>query len=59
VRVIATKKETLQALSVPNNIVWNLLTFRGKETDEPVDRGGDTLVDQRILLGQFGIAFCC
>jgi hypothetical protein len=45
------KKEALQALSVPKNVVWNPLTFCKKEIDESVDRGGDTLVNQRIRLG--------
>ena len=45
------KKEALQALSIPKNVVWNPLTFCGKEIDESVDRGGDTLVNQRIRLG--------
>ena len=58
-RVISDEKEALQALSVTKNVVWNPLTFRRKEIDESVDRGGDTLVNQRIRLGQFGIAFCC
>jgi hypothetical protein len=45
------KKEALQALSIPKNVVWNPLTFCGKEIDESVDRSGDTLVNQRIRLG--------
>ena len=51
VRVISAKEETLQALSVPKNIVRDPLTFGGKEIDESVDGGGDTLVNQRIRLG--------
>ena len=51
VKVISAKKEALQALRVPKNVVWNPLTFRRKEIDESVDRGGDTLVNQRIPLG--------
>jgi hypothetical protein len=46
VRVISTKKEALQALSISQNVVWNPFTFRAKEIDESVDRGGDTLVNQ-------------
>ena len=49
-RVISPKKEALQALSIPKNVAWNSLTFRGKEIDESVDRGGDALVDQNIRL---------
>ena len=41
--VISAKKEALQALSVPQNVVWNTLAFRAEEIDESVDRGGDTL----------------
>ncbi|MEA2263214.1 MAG: hypothetical protein QOH35_5310 [Acidobacteriaceae bacterium] len=48
VRFISTKKEAFQALSIPKNIAWNPLTFRAKETDESVDRGGTTLVNQKI-----------
>jgi hypothetical protein len=58
VRVISTKKEALQALSIPQNVVWNPFTFRAKEIDESVDRGGDTLVNQRIRLRQFEVTFC-
>jgi hypothetical protein len=59
VRVMSAKKEALQALSIPQNVVWNPFTFRAKEIDESVDRGGDTLVNQRIRLRQFDVAFCC
>ena len=59
VRVISTKKEALQALSIPKNVGWNPLTFRAKEIDESVDRGGKTLVNQRIRLRQFGVARRC
>jgi hypothetical protein len=48
VRVISAKKDALQALSVPQNVTWNPFTIRGKEIDESVDRGGHTLVNQRI-----------
>jgi len=51
VRVISAKEEALQALGVAKNVVWDPLTFRGKEIDESVDGGGDTLVNQRIRLG--------
>ncbi len=50
-RVISAKEEALQALSVPKNVVWDPLMFRGKEIDESVDGGGDTLVNQLIRLG--------
>jgi hypothetical protein len=30
VRVISSKKEALQALSIPKNVAWNPLTFRAK-----------------------------
>jgi hypothetical protein len=50
VRVIAGKKEALQELSVPKNVAWNPHAFRGKEIDESMDRGGDTLVSQRICV---------
>ena len=56
---MSAKKEALQALSIPQNVVWNPFTFRAKEIDESVDRGGDTLVNQRIRLRQFDVAFCC
>jgi hypothetical protein len=59
VRVMSAKKEALQVLSIPQNVVWNPFTFRAKEIDESVDRGGDTLVNQRIRLRQFDVAFCC
>ncbi len=49
-RVISHKKEALQPLSVPKNVAWNSLTFRGKVIDEPMDRGGDLLVNQCICL---------
>jgi hypothetical protein len=29
-------------LSIPKNVAWNPLTFRAKEIDESVDRGGKT-----------------
>jgi len=58
VRVMSAKKEALQALSIPQNVVWNPFTFRAKEIDESVDRGGDTLVNQRIRLRQFEVTFC-
>jgi hypothetical protein len=48
VRVISTKKEALQALSIPKNCAGNPLAFQAKEIDESVDRGGKTLVNQRI-----------
>jgi hypothetical protein len=48
-RVISAKEEAFQALSVPKNVVWDPLTFCGKEIDESVDGGGDTLVNQRIV----------
>ena len=44
VRVISSKKEALQALSIPKNLAWNPLAFRAKEFDKSVDRGGKTLV---------------
>jgi hypothetical protein len=56
---MSAKKEALQALSIPQNVVWNPFTFRAKEIDESVDRGGKTLVNQRIRLGQFGVTCCC
>jgi hypothetical protein len=59
VRVISSKKEALQALSIPKNLAWNRLTFRIRKIHESVDRGGNTLVNQRIRLCQFGVAFCC
>jgi hypothetical protein len=43
---MSAKKEALQALSIPQNVVWNPFTFRAKGIDESVDRGGDTLVNQ-------------
>ena len=58
-RVISHKKEALHPLSVPKNVVWNSLTFRGKVIDESVDRCGDALVNQRIRLRQFGVSLCC
>jgi hypothetical protein len=48
--VISHKKEPLQPLSVPKNVVWNSLTFGEKVIDESVDRGGDALVNQSIRL---------
>jgi hypothetical protein len=33
VRVISSKKEALQALSITKNFVWNPLTFRAQEID--------------------------
>jgi hypothetical protein len=51
-------KKALQALSIPQNVVWNPFTFRAKEIDESVDRDGDTLMNQRIRLRQFDVAFC-
>ena len=48
-RVISHKKEALQPLSVPKNVVWNSLAFRGKVIDEPMN-GGDLLVNQCIRL---------
>jgi hypothetical protein len=59
VRVISSKKEALQTLSIPKNVAGNPLTFRSKEIDESVDRGGKTLVNQRIILRQFGVVCCC
>ncbi len=50
VRVISHKKEALQPLSVPKNVAWNSLTFRGKIINEPMNGGGDLLVDQCIRL---------
>ena len=50
VRVISHKKEALQPLSVPKNVAWNSLTFRGKVIDESVDRGDDSSVNQSIRL---------
>ena len=44
------KKEALQPLSVPKNVVWNALAFRGKVIDEPMNGGGDLLVNQCIRL---------
>jgi hypothetical protein len=58
VRVISSKKEAFQALSIPQNVAWNPLTFRAQEIDESIDCGGKTLVNQRIRLRQFGVAFC-
>ena len=49
-RVISHKKEALQPLGVPKNVVWNSLTFRGKVIDESMNRGGDLLVNQCIRL---------
>ena len=49
-RVISHKKEALQPLSVPKNVVWNSLAFRGKVIDEPMNGGGDLLVNQCIRL---------
>jgi hypothetical protein len=43
VRVISHKKEALQPLSVPKNVAWNSLTFRGKIINEPMNGGGDCL----------------
>jgi len=45
VRVISTKKEALQALSIPKNVTRNPLTFRSKEIGESVDPGGKSLVN--------------
>jgi hypothetical protein len=56
VRVISPKKEAFQALSVTKNIALNLVTFSAKEIDEPVDCCGNTLVNKRIRLRQFGVA---
>jgi hypothetical protein len=44
-RVISAKKEALQALRVPKNVVWNSLAFRGKKIDESVNRDNDTFVN--------------
>ena len=49
-RVISHKKEALQPLSVPKNVAWNSLTFRGKVINEPMNGCGDLLVDQCICL---------
>jgi hypothetical protein len=49
-RVISHKKEALQPLSVPKNVAWNSLTFRRKVIDEPMNRGGNLLVNQCIRL---------
>jgi hypothetical protein len=54
-RIISTKEEVLQALSIQKNLAWNPPTLRGEETGEPVDRGGKMVVNQRIRLGQFGV----
>jgi hypothetical protein len=51
VRVISHKKEALQPFSVPKDVAWNSLPFRGKKIDESVDRDDDTSVNQRIRLG--------
>ncbi|MEA2542419.1 MAG: hypothetical protein QOH35_3785 [Acidobacteriaceae bacterium] len=58
VRVISSKKEALQTLSISKNVTWSPLTFRAKEIGESVDYGGKTLVNQRIRLRQFGVACC-
>jgi hypothetical protein len=49
-RVTSHKKEALQPLSVPKNVAWNSLTFRGEVIDEPMNRGGDLLLNQCIHL---------
>ena len=49
-RVISHKKKALQPLSIPKNVAWNPLTFRGKVIDESVDRDYDALVNQSIPL---------
>ena len=49
-RVIPHKNKALQPLSVPKNVAWNSLTFRGKVIDEPMNGGGDLLVNQCICL---------
>jgi hypothetical protein len=43
VRVISSKKEALQTLSITKNFARNSFTFRAQEIDESVDRGGKTL----------------
>jgi hypothetical protein len=49
VRVISSKKEALQTLSIPKNLAWNPLTFRGKEIDKSVDCGGIIRTFEREL----------
>jgi hypothetical protein len=59
VGIVSAKEEVLQALRVPQNVAWNPLTLRTKEIDKSVDRGGNTLMNQRIRLHHFCVAFCC
>jgi hypothetical protein len=44
VRILSTKKEALQALSIPKNLTRNPLTFRSKEIGESVDRTASLLL---------------
>jgi hypothetical protein len=46
VRVVSSRKEAFQALSISKNIAWNPLTFCAKEIEESVDRSGNTPVNQ-------------
>ena len=59
VRVISAKKDAFQAFRVAEDGAWDPFTLRAKVVDKSVDRGGNTLVHQRIRLRQFGVAFCC
>ena len=57
-RVIAAKKEALQALSISKNIAWNALTFRFWEIDKSINSTRDTPMNQRIRPCQLGVVFC-
>jgi hypothetical protein len=56
VRVISAKKDTLQALCIPKNVVWNALTFLLEKIGKPVDSASYTSVNQRIGPCRLGVA---
>src|SRR5260370_28133335 len=48
VRVMSPKNEALQALSIPQNVVWDPLTFRAMEIDQSVHHCRRPLVNQSV-----------
>jgi hypothetical protein len=55
VRIISSKKETLQALCIPRNMFWNALTFHFEKIGKSVNSASDTSVNQRIGSCELGV----
>jgi hypothetical protein len=54
--VVSAKKEALQALCIPKNLVGNALTLHFEKIGEPVNCLNDTPVNQMIRPYQLGVA---